>query len=212
MSDEDTTLDRRSFVKRSAVGAVGVAGWTADDLDSRLAAQDGDGQGGGDGGEGGGENPTGDRPFYIRRMVFPYPERLGGNLRQKIIIVTDRKDTRPDQLQGVDQNEVDQCNFGPGWPPENLNVWEGIIVDWRNVGRFTGFYGGNPTVRATQLIERNTIFVEGQPTDIPLGTPFVVSRLHQCPGDLVGVEAKKVPGIEVKTGPGVSTGESTGNN
>ena len=222
MTDENQPqFDRRSFMKRSAVGAFGLAGWAAGDVETLDAPRDeksevnGLAQGTGNGtgqGTGNGTGQGGDRPFYIRRMVFPYPERLGRDIRQKLIIVTDRKDQRPDQLQGVDQNEVGQCNFGSGWPPANLNVWEGIIVDWRNAGRLTGFYGGNPTVRATQLVERNTIFVEGQPTDIPLGTPYIVSRVHQCPGDLVGVEARKVPGVEVKTGPGVSTGESTGSN
>ncbi|UPV75071.1 hypothetical protein M0R89_03140 [Halorussus limi] len=210
MTDEkELDLDRRSFLKKSAVGAFGIGHLTAGDVAGRATARDGGGLGQGDGQDGGeGE----DRPLYGRRMVFPYPERLGGNIRQKIIIMTDRKDTRPDQLKGVDQSDIDECNFAENWPPENINVWEGIIVDWRNAGRMVGFYGQNPTVRATQLVERNTIFVEGQPTEVPLGTPYIVSRVHQCPDDLLGVEAVKVPGIEVKTGPGVSTGESTESN
>ncbi|MFC4447644.1 hypothetical protein [Halorussus aquaticus] len=193
MSDEhDTNLDRRSFLKNSAVGAFGFTGW---------AVQDGDGQDG--------ENGSGDRPLYVRRMVFPFPERLDGDLRRKIIIMTDRKDTRPDSLEDVNVDAVDNCNFSGDWPPAELNVWEGIIVDWKNAGRMVGFYGGNPTVEATQLVERNTIFVENQPTNIPLGTPFIVDTVDKCPGDLVGVEATKVPGIEVQTGPGESTGEAT---
>ncbi|NEU55804.1 hypothetical protein [Halorussus sp. MSC15.2] len=202
MNDEhDTTLDRRSFLKNSAVGAFGFAGWAARD------GQDGDGQGGdGQGGDGQG---GGERPLYVRRMVFPYPERLGGDLRQKIIIMTDRKDTRPDSLEDVNVDAVDNCNFSGQWPPEQLNVWEGIIVDWANAGRMVGFFGGNPTVEATQLVERNSIFVENQPTNIPLGTTFIVNSVDKCPGDLVGVEATKVPGIEIQTGPGVSTGEAT---
>ena len=211
MTDEND-IDRRSFLRQSAVGAFGLAPLVSGDgsirptLQDGGGGQDGGGQEGGNGQDGGSE---GERPFYVRRMVFPYPERLGGNLRQKIIIMTDRKDQRPDELRGVDQNEVGQCNFSGGWPPRNLNVWEGIIVDWQNAGRVAGFFGANPTVRAEQLVERNTIFVEGQPTDIPLGTPFIVSSVDRCPGDLVGVEARKVPGIEVQTGPGVSTGEGT---
>ncbi|UPW01148.1 hypothetical protein M0R88_03360 [Halorussus gelatinilyticus] len=206
MTDErNLDLDRRSFLKHSAVGAFGIGG-VANSLTAGARAQDGDGQGGDDGGS----DP--ETSFYGRRMVFPYPERLNADLRQQIIIMTDQKDQRPDQLKGVDQNEVDQCNFGEEWPPQNLNVWEGIIVDWKNAGRTIGFYGRNPTVEATQLVERNTIFVDALPTDIPLGTPFVVSRTDRCPGDLIGVEAIKVPGIEVQTGPGESTGESTGNN
>ena len=202
----DTELDRRTILKKSAaalpLGLAGVGKGGADDGDG-LFAQDGP-----DGGDG----DSGDRPLLVRRMVFPYPERLGGNLRRKIVLVTDRKDTRPDQLEGVDQNEVGRCNFSGEWPPQNLNVWEGILVDWKNAGSMVGFYGSNPTVEATQLVERNTIFVEGQPSDVPLGTPFIVNSVDKCPGDLVGVETTKVPGIEIKTGPGESTGQSTDGN
>ena len=193
------------------MGAFGLAPLAAGDGSIRTALQEGGGQDGGgqDGGNGQDGGSEGERPFYVRRMVFPYPERLDGNLRQKIIIMTDRKDTRPDSLQGVNVDAVDNCNFSGGWPPEQLNVWEGIIVDWKNAGRMAGFFGANPTVRAEQLVERNTIFVEEQPTDIPLGTTFVVSSVDKCPGDLVGVEARKIPGVRIITGPGESTGEAT---
>ncbi|WP_135853830.1 hypothetical protein [Halorussus salinus] len=198
-------FDRRSFLKQSVVGAFGVGGATSS-LTGGVRAQDGGGQGGDT------DEEDQDGSFYGRRMVLQYPDRLGGNVRQKLIIMTDRKDRTPDQIQGINEEAVAQCNFGDEWPPENLNIWEGILVDWKNAGRTVGFYGRNPTVRATQLVERDTIFVDAQPSDIPLGTPFVISRTNRCPDGLLGVEAIKVPGIDVKTGPGVSTDDGAGDN
>lgn len=182
MNDTNDELARRTFLKQSAVGAFGFAGWVAQDEPEQAR--------------------------YTRRMVFPFPERLGENLRQKIIIATDRKDQRPDELKGVDENEVDACNFSD-WPPETMSIWEGIIVDWKNALGTVGFYASNPTVRATQLVERNTIFVDEQSDPVPLGTPFIVNGLVDCPGDLQGVTATKIPGINIKTGPGEGTGEGT---
>ncbi|MFC4553045.1 MULTISPECIES: hypothetical protein [Halorussus] len=213
---DDTKLDRRSVLKKSAaalpLGLGGLAGRGATDrrADGRDASLAQDGPDGGDGG-------AGDRPLYVRRMVFPYPDELGSSpqfdpstdLVQKLIIMTDRKDTRPDQLGDVQQENLNGCQFSGDWPPQNFNVWEGIVVDWRNALGSAGFFGANPRVRATELVERNTIFVEPQPQDIPLGTTFIVNNAIDCPGDLVGVTARKVPGVRIVTGPGESTGEAT---
>jgi len=203
--ERELDFDRRDFLKQGVVGAFGVGGATRS-LTASARAQDGDGQ------EGDGDENGHDGSFYGRRMVLRYPDRLGGNVRQKLIIMTDRKDRTPDQIRGVDEDAVAQCNFGDEWPPENLNVWKGILVNWKNAGRTVGFYSRNPTVRATQLVERDTILVDAQPSDIPLGTPFVISRTTRCPGGLLGVEAIQVPGIDVKTGPGVSTDDGAGDN
>lgn len=209
------SFSRRSFLESAGAVTVAaaVAGCTGDGRQETTSGSTTTAGGGGQAtttdGPDGGDGNAGDRPLFLRRMVFPYPERLGDDLRQKIIIVTDRKDKRPDQLKGVDQKAVGECTFDGRWPPKNLNVWEGLLVDARNSDQLEGFFGPNPTVRATQLVERNTIFVEGQPSEIPLGTPFVVSSVDKCPGDLVGVEATKIPGVEVKTGSGVSTGGTT---
>ncbi len=200
--ERELDFERRDFLKRSVVGAFGVGGATRS-LTVGARARDGDGREG--------DEDDQDGSFYGRRMVLRYPDRLGGDVRQKLIIMTDRKDRTPDQVRGMDADAVARCNFGDEWPPENLNVWEGILVDWKNAGRTVGFYGRNPTVRATQLVERDTIFVDAQPSDIPLGTPFVISRTNRCPGGLLGVEAIQVPGIDVKTGPGVSTDDGGSN-
>jgi hypothetical protein len=214
------SVSRRALLKSaSAVTATAaVAGCTggngeetttSDAAATEMATTRRDESDDGGGDDGGSAEGYSDSSFYGRRLVFPYPERLGGDIRQKIIVMTDRKDKRPDELEGVDRNAVGECNFGDEWPPDELNVWEAILVDAENQDKVAGFFGENPTVRAEQLVERNTVFVDEQSSDVPLGTPFVVSRTDTCPGEFVGVEAAKIPSIDIKTGPGVSTGNST---
>jgi hypothetical protein len=175
--EHETEIDRRSFLKKSAVGAFGVGGV------GRFTVQD---------------EP--DRARFARRMAFDYPERLGESLRRKIVLLTDKTDDDPDV------SEVDTCEFA-NWPPDKLTLWEGILVEWD--GAAGGFFGRNPDVRAEQLVERKKIFVDEQETPPELGTPYIVSGLVECPEGLAGVTATQIPGIDIKTGPGVSTGEGT---
>lgn len=187
MTDTNHGLDRRTFLKRSAAGSIGVAGLGA----RRRQAGD-----------------EGDRQPYVRRMAFPDPERLGGELRDKIFLMTDRKEVDPQSLADANLDAAKACGFDD-WPPDRLNVWEGIVVEWaRPVDAIRGFFGLNRDVRAQQLVEQNTVFVEDREADIPLGTPFIVSNVVDCPDDYVGVTAVQLPGVDIRTGPGVGTGES----
>lgn len=178
----DTDINRRDFLKKSAVAPVGATGLLAQDGDSTT--QDGE--------------PSAAR--VTRRIALDYPERLEGGPRQKILLMTDRVDDNPDV------SEVDGCAFSD-WPPEEVGVWEGIIVDWQNeAGDFQfGFFGGNPTVTADRLVELDTIYVDEQDTPVPLGTPFIVNRILECPNEWVGLNATQLPGIDIQTPPGVST-------
>jgi hypothetical protein len=133
----DANLDRRTLLKRSAVGSLGVAGWAAQD-----------------------DPPT---ARITRRMAFRKSGRLDEEYVRKIVLLTDRKDENPDV------SEVAGCEFDD-WPTDRLTVWEGIVVDWQNAGRSVGFFGGNPTVEATQLIERNDVYLDQKPTPVRLGT------------------------------------------
>ncbi|WP_276298913.1 hypothetical protein [Halorussus lipolyticus] len=174
MTEEiETDIDRRSFLKQSAVGAFGVGGVATQDEPNRFRA--------------------------TRRMAFDYPERLGDSLRQKIVLLTDKTDDDPDV------SEIDTCEFS-NWPPDELTIWEGILVEWD--GSVQGFFGTNPDVRAEQLVERKQIFVDEQDTPPELGTPYIISGLVECPEGFAGVTATQIPGIDIKTGPGVSTGDS----
>lgn len=101
MTDRDDQLDRRSFLKQSAVGSFGFAGWTAQDEPERAR--------------------------YTRRMAFKYPERLGEHLRRKIVLMTDRTDDDPD-VSEIDTCEfsnwpTDDINIWEGIIVE----WEGPI-------------------------------------------------------------------------------------
>lgn len=173
MSDDtDATIDRRAFLKRSAAGSLGFAGWAAQD-------------------ESGSARVT-------RRMAFRKSGRLDEEYVRKIVLLTDRKKADPDR------SEVAGCAFDD-WPTDQLVLWEGIIVDWKNAGRSVGFYGGNPTVEATQLIERNNMYLDQKPTPMELGTPYIIDSVTDCPGEFVGVNAARIPGVEIQTGPGEST-------
>jgi hypothetical protein len=168
----NTNLDRRTFLKRSAVGSLGLAGWAAQD-DSGSAR-------------------------ITRRMAFRKSGRLDEEYVRKIVLLTDRKNENPDV------SEVAGCAFDD-WPTDRLTLWEGIIVDWKNAGRSVGFYGGNPTVEATQLIERNDMYLDQKSTPVRLGTPYIIDSVTDCPGQFVGVNAAQIPSIQIKTGPGEST-------
>ena len=209
-NETDERLDRRTFLQKSAVGSLGVAGWAAQDGGNGQSDGSGDGQGGGDGTE---------RPLYERRFVFPYPEVFGpkqepkesgdpsGDLLQKIIIVTDRKDTNPDQLD-ISEEELINCNFGDWAKDKQLQEWEAIIVDWKNAGQLLGAFEDTKRVQATQLVELSSLVANPRPDPVPLGTTFIINSVTKCPGDIVGVTAQKVPGIRIVTGPGESTGET----
>ena len=184
VNDQTLDLDRRSFLKRSAVGAFGFAGFVARDEPS--TAQD---------------EPS--RARYTRRMAFNYPERLDASLVRKILLLTDRTNENPDV------SEVSDCEFS-NWPPKRLTLWEGIIVEWE--GAPQGLFGATtPEVRAQQLVERKQIYVDEQDTPPELGTPYIVTRLETCPGDTAGVTATQIPGVNIETGPGVSTGKRSRN-
>ncbi|MFC4449633.1 hypothetical protein [Halorussus aquaticus] len=182
MDSNDSRVGRRSFLRKSAVAPIGVAGWAAQDEPERSR--------------------------YTRRMALRYPERLGDEIRRKIVLLTDRTDDDPDV------SEVDTCGFS-NWPPERLTVWEGILVEWEpladavvnfaDVGELGGFFGANPEVRAEQLVERERIFVDEQDTPVDLGTPYIVNGIQECPGEFLGLTATQLPGIDIRTGPGVST-------
>jgi hypothetical protein len=141
-----------------------------------------------------------DRPRSTRRMALRYPDRLDGGPRGKIVLLTDRTDDDPEVT------EVAGCGFA-NWPPDRLTVWEGIVVDWANAAGDFGFGAvrGEPTVRANRLVERETIFVDEQGTPVELGTAFVVSGVSECPGAYQGLTATQLPGVQIRTGPGVST-------
>jgi hypothetical protein len=169
--NDDANLDRRTFLKRSAVGAFGFAGGVGQDEPERAR--------------------------YTRRMALRYPERLEGGPRRKIVLLTDRTNDDPDV------SEVDGCGFS-NWPPDRLTIWEGIIVDWENAAGDLGFSfpvsGSQPTVRANRLVERDKIFLDEQETPVPLGTPFIVNGVEECPGEYRGLTATQIPGIDIKTG------------
>lgn len=166
-------INRRKFLKHGATGALGVAGWTAQDESGSTR--------------------------FARRMAFDYPERLDANLRGEIILLTDKTNDDPDV------SEVDGCQFA-NWPTDKLTIWEGIIIEWE--GPVEGFFGRNPNVRAQQLVQRKQIYVDEKDTPPELGTPYIVSSLVDCPREFAGVRATQIPGIDIKTGPDVSTESS----
>lgn len=184
MARNDSTISRREVLKKSALVPAGATGWFAQD------------------------EP--ERPRYTRRMALQYPEqRLPGEIRRKILLLTDRTDDDPDV------SEVETCGFS-NWPPERLTIWEGILVEWEpladavvnfeDVVELGGFFGANPNVRAEQLVERQKIFVDEQETPVGLGTPYIVNGVQECPGDYLGLTATRIRGIDIRTGSGVSTG------
>lgn len=89
-----------------------------------------------------------------------------------------------------------------------MSEWEAIIVDWKNTIQVFGSFTATPTVQAEQLVEISSLIAKPRPNPIPLGTPFIITGVQTCRGDFVGVTAEKVPGVQIATGPGESTGES----
>lgn len=182
MNASDSNVSRREILKKGALLPAGLAGWATQDEPERARA--------------------------TRRMALKYPERLGDQIRRKLILLTDRTQDDPDV------SEVDACAFS-NWPPDRLTIWEGILIEWEpvadavsNFGDIVetgGFFGVNPNVRAQQLVEREKIFVDEQQTPVELGTPYIVSGIEDCPGEYLGLTATQIPGIDIRTGPGVST-------
>ena len=171
----DPYLGRRAVLKRSAAGAFGLAGWGV------RERQD-----------------DGAQNRYTRRMAFEEPDRLSDDWRQRPLLLTDRTDEDPDV------SEVADCAFGD-WPTENLTIWEGIVVDVKNIEDVRRFLGASPTVRAEKLVERDRMYLDERDTPVQLGTPFVVDGVVECPGAYLGVTATQIPGLRIKTGSGVST-------
>lgn len=173
VTDRDTTLDRRSFLKRSAVAPLGIGVGVAE-RSRRQSAR------------------------INRRIAFRRPETLSPDYTRRILLLTDRTNENPDV------SDVAECAFG-NWPTENMTIWEGIVVDAKNPDEIVGLFGQTPTIRAQKLVERKRIFVDERRTPVELGTPFIISRVVNCPGDWLGVEAAQLPGINIKTESGVST-------
>lgn len=185
---DDTDIHRRTFLKKSAVGAVGFTSWANRDVarakrDATAKRQD-----------------EREQYRYTRRMAFEEPDVLSDDWRDWILLLTGPTDDAPEV------SDVAACEFSD-WPPDQLAVRDGLLVDVENIRKVTGFFRTNPDVRAEQLVERNRVFVDQQRTPVPLGTPFVVNDVVDCPGEYLGVTAIQLPGIDIKTGPGVSTGE-----
>ncbi len=126
-----------------------------------------------------------------RRMVFEDPPELSEEYLNRIVIVTDKSE--PD----TNVPSVDGCGFGDPWPPETVDVFDGLVVEWRN--RDTArFLGTDRRVQAQKLVRRD-LYVERRDPAVEIGTPFVVNNVVRCPGGLVGVEANQVPGIRIET-------------
>lgn len=115
--------------------------------------------------------------------MFNYPERLGpqdepqeqydptGDLLQRIILVTDRQDRYPDELD-IDEDEVANCISGRS--ADELSEWEAIIVDWQNTTQLLTPVGVPERVRAEQWVELRSLVANPREGPIPLGTPFII--------------------------------------
>ena len=55
------------------------------------------------------------------------------------------------------------------------------------------------------MIERNDVYLDQKPTPVRLGTAYIIDSVTDCPGEFVGVNAARLPGIQIQTGPGEST-------
>lgn len=129
-----------------------------------------------------------------RRMVFEDPPELSEEYLNRIVIVTDKSE--PD----TNVPSVGECGFGDPWPPEGVDVFQGLVVEWRN--RDTArFLGTDRRVQAQKLVRRD-LYVERRDPPVEIGTPFIIGNVVQCPNGLVGVEASHVPGIRIETGSG----------
>ena len=124
-------------------------------------------------------------------MAFPRVEALSDEYVGRIVLLTDRTNEEPDR------SAVADCSFS-SWPPDDITLWEGIVVEWRNRGG-TDILTGGPQVRAERLAQRQRIFVPDGAVSIELGTPFIINAKVDCPGEFVGVTATRVPGIRIIT-------------
>ncbi len=167
-------IDRREFLGRGAVTLLGIAG-----LAGSAGAQD---------------EPT--RSRLTRRMAFDEPATLSDDYVSRIVLLTDRMEPDPDMPP------VAECAFS-NWPPEELGLWEGLVIEWQNEG-FGELLTDSKEVRAEKMVELR-IVVDEQASPAELGTPFIVGGRVECPEGYVGVETNEVPGLRIKTGPGVST-------
>lgn len=129
-----------------------------------------------------------------RRMVFEDPKTLSDAYLNRIILVTNKSE--PD----TNIPSVGGCGFDEPWPPEGVDVYQGLVVEWRN--RETGrFFGTDRRVRAQKLVRRD-LYVERRKTPVEIGTPFLINNVVRCPDGLVGVEANQIPGVRIETPPG----------
>ncbi|SIR26930.1 hypothetical protein SAMN05421858_2055 [Haladaptatus litoreus] len=135
---------------------------------------------------------------FNRRMVFEDPDVLSDSYLNRIVLVTDKSE--PDT--GIPS--VGGCGFDQPWPPEGVDVFQGLVVEWRN--RDTArLFGTDRRVRAEKLVQRD-LYVERRETPVEIGTPFVINNVVRCPDGLVGVEAGQIPGIRIETPSGNEEG------
>ncbi|WP_049969895.1 hypothetical protein [Haladaptatus cibarius] len=135
---------------------------------------------------------------FNRRMVFEDPDVLSDAYLNRIVLVTDTSEAE------ANVPSVGRCGFDDPWPPENVDAFQGLVVEWRN--RDTArLFGTDRRVRAEKLVRRH-LFVERRETPVELGTPFIISNVVRCPDGLVGVEANQIPGIRIETPSGNEEG------
>jgi hypothetical protein len=137
-----------------------------------------------------------DSARLTRRMAFEEPATLSDDYVRRVILLTDRMEPDPDMPP------IAECAF-ENWPPDELGLWEGLVIEWQNQG-FGELLTDNKRVRAEKMVELR-IVVDEQDSPVELGTPFIVGGRVECPEGYVGVNANEVPGLRIKTGPGVST-------
>lgn len=133
------------------------------------------------------------RPRVTRRMAFEEPAKLSDDYVRRVVLLTDRM---PDEQP--DMPALRECSFS-NWPPDELLVWEGLVIEWQNEG-FGEILTGNAQVRAERMAELR-IVVDEQEEPVELGTPFIVNNRIECPEGYVGVTASEVPGLRITTPP-----------
>ncbi|GAA0228334.1 hypothetical protein GCM10009000_049380 [Halobacterium noricense] len=126
-------------------------------------------------------------------MVFENTDQLSDAYLNRIILVTETSE--PD----ANVPPVGGCGFDDPWPPANVDVFQGIVVEWRN--RDTArLLGTDRRVRAEKLVRRD-LYVERRDSPVEIGTPFIIENVVRCPSGLVGVEASQIPGVRIETPP-----------
>ncbi len=131
-------------------------------------------------------------------MVFEDPPSLSDDYKNRIILVTDKSE--PDT--GIPS--VGGCGFDDPWPPKGVDVFDGLVVEWRNKDT-SRVFGTTPRVRAQKLVRRD-LYVERRDPPVEIGTPFIISEVVRCPDGLIGVEANQLPGVRIETPPGNESG------